>query len=251
MGMIPARALDTEGVTSLRALQAPFLSAPMTWSAGGDGGHGQRDAGRARQGWVTGLALVPESQREMFSFGKPFLTLRDFKGTTVRAPRSGHLRQGLKALGATADDPNGDEFDQRHRHGTIDAASPHWPWRHHFRPTTATANLVLYPKINSVVVNQAKFAPVHQAQQDMLREAATKTRDWGADVMPEPAQQAVQYCESGRNRRQHHRQEPRRDPNSDPVRVHRPGEGPTNQILHRPDPGPQVHQCRADTNHSM
>ena len=199
MGMIPARAWDTEGVTSLRALQAPFLLSTndlvgqvMTADMANEMLAGLDQAG------VTGLALVPESQREIFSFGKPILTLRDFKGTTIRAPRSDTSYKVFEALGATADDPNGDEFDNAIADGTIDAAESSLVLASSLSaPTTATANLVLFPKINSVVINQAKFAQLDQAQQDMLREAAIKTRDWGVDVMPEPAQEAVQYCAAG------------------------------------------------------
>ena len=199
MGMIPARAWDTEGVTSLRALQAPFLltsndligqvvKADMTE---------EMLAGLDKAG-VTGLALVPESLREIFSFGEPFLSIGDFKGITIRTPRSDMSSKVFKALGATADDPDGDDFDNAIANGTVAAAESSLPLATSLPlPATATANLVLFPKINSMVVNQAKFAQLDQAQQDMLRQAASKTRDWGVKVMPDSAEGAAQYCKAG------------------------------------------------------
>ena len=111
MGMIPARAWDTEGVTTLRALQAPFLitSNDLAGKVVTAEVANQMLAGLGKAD-ITGLALVPESLREIFSFGKPFLTVRDFKGATIRVPRSDTSSKVFKALGATADDlvdPNG------------------------------------------------------------------------------------------------------------------------------------------------
>lgn len=199
MGMIPARAWDTEGVTSLRALQAPFLltSNDLVGQVVKADMANEMLAGLDKAG-VTGLALVPESLREIFSFGKPFLSLRDFQGTTVRTPKSDTSFKVFKALGATADDPNGDAFDNAIANGAVAAAEVSLPLASSLPvPATATANLVPYPKINSMVANQAKFAELSQEHQNMLREAASETRDWGVDVMPDPATGAAQYCKEG------------------------------------------------------
>ncbi len=197
MGLIPARAWDTERVTSLRALQAPFLftSNDMVGKVVKADVANEMLAG-LDQGGVTGLALVPESLRETFSFGKPFLTLRDFNGATIRAPRSDTSAKVYKALGATADDLAGDEYNAAIANGTVDAAESSLPASISV-PTTATANLVLYPKINSIVANKAKFAQLSQEQQHALRQAATNTRDWGITAMIDPATGAAQYCKDG------------------------------------------------------
>jgi len=182
MGMIPARAWDTEGVTTLRALQAPFLitSNDLAGKVVTAEVANQMLAGLDKAD-ITGLALVPESLREIFSFGKPFLTVRDFEGATIRVPRSDTSSKVFKALGATADDlvdADGNKFDQAVADGTVAAAESSYRLASFSAPTTATANLVPYPKINSLVINRARFGQLSQGQQDILREAAIETRDW-------------------------------------------------------------------------
>jgi TRAP-type C4-dicarboxylate transport system substrate-binding protein len=70
LGMIPARAWDTEGVTSLRALHAPFLATTddlvgqiVTSDLADDMLAGLDTVG------VTGLALLPEGLRHLFLYG--------------------------------------------------------------------------------------------------------------------------------------------------------------------------------------
>jgi len=201
MGMIPARAWDTEGVTTLRALQAPFLitSNDLVGKVVTADLADEMLAGLDKAD-ITGLALVPESLREIFSFGKPFLSVRDFKGTTIRTPRSDTSSKVFKALGATADDlvdADGNKFDQGVADGTVAAAESSFRLASFSAPTTATANLVPYPKINSLVINEAKFGQLSQGQQDILRQAAIETRDWGVKVMADPDQEATRFCEEG------------------------------------------------------
>ena len=116
MGMIPSRAWDTEKVTSLRALQAPFLvntDALLKQVVTADMAV-EMLAGLDRAG-VTGLALVPESTRQIFAFGKPLLSPADLKGKTIRVPRSDTSYALFRALGATPSDSDALE-DQIRRH---------------------------------------------------------------------------------------------------------------------------------------
>ena len=70
MGMIPARAWDTEGVTSLRALNAPFLVTSDNLTAQIVTGvlAPEMLAGLETVG-VTGLALIPEGLRHALLLG--------------------------------------------------------------------------------------------------------------------------------------------------------------------------------------
>ena len=87
MGMIPARAWDTEGVTSLRSLNAPFLINSEEFMATVVSADIATEmlTGLDSIG-ITGLALVPESMRQVFSFGEPLLTPQQFRGSPS-APR--------------------------------------------------------------------------------------------------------------------------------------------------------------------
>ena len=53
---------------------------------------------------VTGLALLPEGLRHVFSFGDPLLTPDDFKGELIRVSASDTAYATFTALGATPDD---------------------------------------------------------------------------------------------------------------------------------------------------
>ena len=121
MAVVPARAWSAAGVTSLKALQAPFLfesdehvaalvndAAITTDLFSGFDGSG-----------VTGLTLFPESLRHLFSFGEPILTPADVQGRTIRAISSLETTALIEALGGRAVDPDDDAYQQGIADGTI------------------------------------------------------------------------------------------------------------------------------------
>jgi TRAP-type C4-dicarboxylate transport system substrate-binding protein len=192
MGMIPARAWDTEKVTSLRPLQAPFLvdSDGLLKQVVTADLAGEMLAGLDRAG-VTGLALVPESTRHLFGYGTALLSPVDLHGRTIRVPRSTTSYALFQALGATpndVDDPP-DPF--------VGADSSFELAVNLERSTTATGNLPLYAKANSVVINSKRFTALDQTQRGRLRDAAIATRDWGVRSMSSTAADAKQYCLNG------------------------------------------------------
>ena len=88
-GLIATRAFDVEGVTSLRALQAPFLidgqallDRVVTSPLASEMLAGMRPFG------VTGLALLPSDLVHPFGFGRALLAPADFTGARVRVPIS-------------------------------------------------------------------------------------------------------------------------------------------------------------------
>ena len=101
MGLIPARTWDRLGVTSLQALQAPFLvdnealvDAVVTSDLARDMLAGLDKAG------VVGIALLPEGLRYPVGFEGPMSTLGDFAGATLRVPPSDASFRLYEALGA-------------------------------------------------------------------------------------------------------------------------------------------------------
>ena len=178
LGLIPTRAWDTEGVTSLRALNAPFLvdsEGLLATVVSADVATGML-AGLDAVG-ITGLALLPESMRQVFSFGPPLLTPEQFQGATIRAPRSDTTYAFFEALGATVTDLQGDDFASGVHSGTVTGAESSFALAGSLpRPAVATGNLNLFPKVNSLVVNSGKFAGLSETQQGILRQAARATR---------------------------------------------------------------------------
>jgi len=191
MGMIPTRAWDTENVTSLRALQAPFLvdSEGLVKQVVAADFAGEMLAGLDRAG-VTGLALVPESTRHVFGYAKPLLSPADFRGMTIRVPRSNTSYALYRALGSTPTDLDRTEDRLVGAESSFELAPS--------KATTATGNVTPYSKINSVVINSKRFATFDKAQRGLLRDAAIATRDWGVRSMPATADEAKRFCQNGR-----------------------------------------------------
>lgn len=197
MGMIPTRAWDTEGVTSLRPLNAPFLigSDELAAAVATSDAASTMLAGLGTVG-VTGLALLPEGLRHLFAFSDPLLTPEDFTGQLIRVPASDTAYATLAALGATPDDITANE-DAIAR-GDVAAAessftlAPSLP-----ETTTGVGNITLYPKFNSIVINTAAWTGLPGDLQAVLRDAAQRTQGWAIDTMPDEATAAASFCRSG------------------------------------------------------
>ncbi len=201
LGFVPAAAWDAVGVTSLRALNAPFLvdSEELVTAIVSDDVADSLMAGFDDVG-VTGLALVPEGLRYVFSYSDALTTPEDFDGVTIRSPRSDTVYSLFVALGASADDPQGSEFDEQAADGVLAGAESSFgraaaglPGG----PTVAVGNMALFPKVNAIVVNGATFTTMTETQQDVLRDAAVRTLDvMLADAASESAT-AAEYCAAG------------------------------------------------------
>jgi TRAP-type C4-dicarboxylate transport system substrate-binding protein len=200
MGVIPARAWDTEGVTSLRALHAPFLVTSnefveeiVTGDLGDDLLAGLDEVG------VTGLALLPEGLRHIFSFGDPLVSPGAFAGKTIRAPGSDTTDLLFEALGATTDDPSGEALVTAVESGAIAAAESSFTLAGGTlpAPTTAVGNLTFFPKVNSLVINTETLESLSDGQQATLRDAAERTLDWSITAVPDEAESAETFCANG------------------------------------------------------
>jgi TRAP-type C4-dicarboxylate transport system substrate-binding protein len=200
MGLIPARAWDTEGVTSLRALQAPFLVtsdelvAEIVTSEVSANLLAGLDAIN-----LTGLALLPEGLRHLFVFEDGAAEVFDLDGRVVRAPTSETTTALFTALGASTDDYPGAAFPDGVGDGTIHAAESEFALAGGTlpAPSTAVANLTLFPKVNSLVISTGTYEALGRDTQRVLREAAARTLDWAVSEMPSDADGAVVFCKGG------------------------------------------------------
>jgi TRAP-type C4-dicarboxylate transport system substrate-binding protein len=188
MGLIPTRAWDTHGVTSLRALNAPFLITSDELVAEVVSGElaPQLMSGLEKAG-VLGLALFPESLRHPFAFDRPLKAPVDFKGQTIRMPTSSTTRSFFAALGATPTD------------ATIDVQRQAGMESSYASDTvgTATGNVTFWPKINTLVINDDAMADLDAGHRKILADAAGATRSWAIDAMPTDGEAARAYCERG------------------------------------------------------
>lgn len=198
LGMIPTRAWDTEGITTMRALNAPMLVTSdelVEQIAAGDLAPTLM-SGLDAVG-LQGLALLPEGIRRVMSYGDPLDTVAGFAGKLIKVPESRTTHAMFTALGAIPDDASAD--DMAIAGGLVAGSESSFlgaPWLRH-GPTSVVGNLPLWPKVNSLVINSRTFGDMSGAQQQVLREAAIRTRDWVIATQPKDAQGAAAYCEAG------------------------------------------------------
>jgi TRAP-type C4-dicarboxylate transport system substrate-binding protein len=188
LGNVPSRAWDTEGVTSLRALNAPFLittdellDAVVTSDLADDMLAGLDEVG------IVGLALVPEGLRHPFGFAQPLLGPEDYRDGQVRAPHSATTRAMFEAFGATTTGADTDVAAQVGMESAyaLDVEGP------------ATGNVTYFPKVGTLVVNGEVFAGLPERHQEVLVEAAARVRDRAIETRPSDAEQAATFCEAG------------------------------------------------------
>ncbi|RYP87068.1 hypothetical protein EKO23_07295 [Nocardioides guangzhouensis] len=188
LAMVPARAWDALGVTSLTALNAPFLvdsdeltAAVVAGDLADDLMSGLEDAG------VVGFGLFPEGLRHPFGFGEPLRGPTDYDGELVRSPHSRTTRAVFAALGARVTEADVDTSTQRGAESSY-ALTP---------AGVATGNVVFYPKVNSLVVNEDVRTQLSDEQWGTLNEAADRTRDWVLRTLPADNASAEEFCAEG------------------------------------------------------
>jgi TRAP-type C4-dicarboxylate transport system substrate-binding protein len=199
LGMIASAAWDTEGVTTLRALQAPFListdevlDAVVASDLGGSLLGGLEKVG------VEGLALVPEVLRHPVGFGRALRSTADFAGIGIRAPRSNTTYALLRALGARPADLTFEQAVSALQAGKIGGAESSFLHLGSLpAPGIITANVVFFPKVNTLVANAARFDELTAEQQEILREAAEQTLRHVVDTRTREVDAARQACRAG------------------------------------------------------
>jgi TRAP-type C4-dicarboxylate transport system substrate-binding protein len=195
IGVIPARGFDLVGVSSLRALQAPFL---VSTSAVGDKLLADPIADEMLSGLstagLTGLALTYDSLRHPIGFRHPLVSPADFEGATIAAPQSTTTKRLLEALGATATDVNGDALEGGIVDGTIRGLENSMEFPTAPEQGIVTGNAPLFLKANAIVIDSKAFAGLTTAQQSVLRRAAVATRDWASTRHLDASSAAAKFC---------------------------------------------------------
>ena len=199
LGLVPARAWDTEGVSSLRALQAPYL---LTSLEAVDAVVTSELAptllsGLPRVG-VTGLALIPEGLRHLVGFIDPVLHPSDLQGSVVRAPTSATTAAVFRAMGARVEDLPEATLAPRVADGTVVAAESSFEFADTLPgPTAVTGDLVLFPKVDALVISTAALAGLTGQQRRVLRRAAVDTRDRVVAGATDEVGSAARFCGAG------------------------------------------------------
>ncbi|WP_104046036.1 TRAP transporter substrate-binding protein [Arthrobacter sp. ZGTC412] len=199
MALIPTQTWEGEGVTSFNALSAPFLvtSDDVLKQVVAPGFADPMMAGLTPVG-LTGLALFPEGQRHLFSFAEPIDEPGDLDGKVVRATRSDTADEVLQSFGAVPKPLPGKLFTQALADNAVGATETSFARAGALtKPTTATGNLPLYPRINTLVINQNVWNGLSDDERSTLEQAADATRAWATESMPATAAEAAAYCRTG------------------------------------------------------
>ena len=201
MGLVASRAWDTEGVTTLRALNAPFLvtsdeavARVVTSDAASELLAGLDSVG------VTGLALLPDGLRHLFVFGDRPTSLDDFDGGIIRSPRSHTVYAFLAALGAKPDDLADDDavFSEGIRNGSVVGAESSFEGALRTpQVPTAIGNATLFPKANALVINAEAFDDLTESQRNVLRDAAARTVESAVAKAIPDTEHAEVFCRNG------------------------------------------------------
>ena len=196
LGFAPSRVFDTLGVTSLRALSAPMLidsnelaDIVLADQLADDMLDGLGDIG------LRGLGVAFDSLIQPMGYPEPLLEPADFAGAVIQSLPRATQEAVLNALGAEATHAVNTEMNVGMNNGEIDGrlATVEVPLGGgHFGPITG--NVVLGLKAITVFTGSPTFDGLTADQQDVLRQAATDTRDWAATQHLSLAAGANKYC---------------------------------------------------------
>lgn len=199
MALVPTRTWEAEGIRSFTALSAPFLRASdqVVAKVVSPENAGGMMAGLRPVG-LTGLALLPDGPRMLFSFGGPITAPAELAGKVVRAPGSSTGYATLKALGASPQALAGELFTDALAKGTVKAAESSFTRAATFpRPSTVAGNLPVYVKVNSLVINTKAYAHLAADDRRVLLEAAAKTQESVTEAKARTADEAADFCRRG------------------------------------------------------
>jgi TRAP-type C4-dicarboxylate transport system substrate-binding protein len=200
LGMTGARSWDLSGVSSLQALQAPFLidSDALALAVAKSDISTRALDGMSSAG-VAGLAMWPEDLRHLFSFPKcekDFRTPEGIAGSTILVLPSKVSRDVVAALGGVdyPEDERGEDADACRLHGMESGL------RGQGLPVTTavtTGNVVLFPKYQVLVANADALSRLSDGQQAILRRAAEATQTDAFTRQPSEVKLAEAWCKGG------------------------------------------------------
>jgi TRAP-type C4-dicarboxylate transport system substrate-binding protein len=171
LAKVAARAYDTVGVDSFQPLLAPFLIDNQTLEQRVLESELTRQmlAGTGKLGLV-GLAVLPTDLRKPLGLSRPLVAVKDYRGARIGVREGNLAKATFTALGATPvgyvaggplsgldgvelglDTINGNQYDKQAK--------------------AVSANVTMWPKPVTVVMNRKVFKSLTPRQQDALRQA--------------------------------------------------------------------------------
>jgi TRAP-type C4-dicarboxylate transport system substrate-binding protein len=189
LAMVPARAWDEEGVTTLRALSTPFLITDDRTVAQvlNNDNLRHRPLSGLPSAKVIGIDLWPGHLRHLYAANRPLTSLNDLRGQILRAPRSQVEWSLLRAWGVR---PTFGPYDPLKQAGLESSYS--YPIA-----GTATGNITPFPKVSTLVANRSLHQRLTNPQWNLLRQAAALTRTWAFGNLVTDPESAARFCADG------------------------------------------------------
>jgi hypothetical protein len=196
LALVPSRGWLGAGVTSLRALQAPFLITDLALAeAVSTSDLADRMLADMRSAGFVGLAMWPDDLRHPIAYdqcaGGPFLQPADMTGLHVRSVPSDDSYALLEAFGAV---PVYESFGT----GACSVAGHETGLRIDPSPpdATATANVTFFPRMFILAADAQALEALDGHQLSAIRDAAIRARDRALSrLIPEPVA-AMTWCET-------------------------------------------------------
>lgn len=209
MGGISTATWDTKGVNVFQALQAPFLITNYGFEQSvleGEIGTAMLESenGPAKLGLV-GLGILEGGLRKPLGREAALKSPADFKGKKIRAPQSKVLSAALSALGAEPVAlPVGDVYGAL-QNGTVDGMEANLGLiqtnKYYEVAKFVTQDVNFWPFPAAVVINQAQFDKLTDAQKTALETAGKNLAKNSINVFLNPAPDAPNFvkllCDEG------------------------------------------------------
>jgi TRAP-type C4-dicarboxylate transport system substrate-binding protein len=199
LGWIGSRAWEGLGVTSFKALQAPFLVTDrqlLNEIATGPIATRMLAGLQARD--LVGLALVPDRLRYPFGARHAFASPRDFEGARLRVFPSRASEQLVRALGAQPVHISGDATAEAVASGAMDGAEASLGTNSPDEGESfLAANVALFPKALTLFGNRESLAELHAEQAAAIRRAARDTAAFAAAKGIPESVLLRRFCNSG------------------------------------------------------
>jgi len=187
MGLMPTEYFEQVGVTSLRALDAPFLvtsDALLAQIVGGDVAK-EMLSGLERAG-VVGLGLLPVGLEHPAGLNGPLLGPEDYQGGVMFGSRAKTRNAVVRSLGASF--VQGVMPDRAQHVGGVGAYGL-------VSGGFVTGNVTLAAWADAIVINARAYEQLDERQRSILATAADQTREWAITSSPSDAQRARAHCE--------------------------------------------------------
>jgi TRAP-type transport system periplasmic protein len=197
LAIVGVRVWDTIGVTGFRAFLAPLLVDSLALERLLlERDLGSRLLEEVGAAGVVGLAVLPGTLRRPLGFTRALLGPGDYRGARFGIRLGGVAESAIRALGGTADGylPGSvSELDGAELDLTTIADNGYDE-----QARALTANVVLWPRIQTVVMNRTAFDALEPAQREILQQAGSEALGPELDRIERDEAQALELvCERG------------------------------------------------------